>query len=48
MTKMLPIILRDHFMIGGERGTGDGLREKSANLTDPKEPVAIPAEAGKR
>ena len=36
------------FMIGGERGTGDGLREKRANLTDPKEPVAILAEAGKR
>ena len=45
---MLPISLREHFMIGGERGTGDGLREKRADLTDPQELAAILAEGGKR
>lgn len=45
---MLPVILRVHFMIGDERGTGDGLREKCADLTDPKELAAILAAEGKR
>jgi len=35
-------------MIGGERGTDNGLREKRANLTDPQDLAAILAEEGIR
>ena len=41
------MILREHFMIGGERGKGDGLGEKCVDLTEPKELAAMLAEVGK-